>query len=353
VYRCPDLRLGGFGDLVYKEYKQLTRARSGPALLPGLLSLVRFRDNLEAARRTSWDTKTVWPLRVVVDGAAAVGIIMQVIPSAYFSPILLASGATTTKPAEIDLLLGADEDMRQRGLPELSVATRLRICAQIVSTYAMVHQADIIAGDISARNVVFQHDPTATRVLLVDCDSARPRGARSAFGDQPHTPNWEPPEALAAIRRLQAARRDPKATASVNGYKSRAMSQSKETDVYKVGLLLMRILDHGRGKTRNRDPRQALATLRRHTSRELADILQSALDPSPQNRPRLIDWNAVWRGRRPGEARVNSAYPSVPAVTAAVVAEPPQGQRVNGNWTWVDGVGWMRSADLHSAPVQP
>lgn len=365
VFRCPDLQLPELPALVFKEYKVKTRKLAGPSLLPGLLSLARFRDQLNDKQRDGWDRKLIWPLRVVVDNNAPVGTLMKLIPAEYFVSVRALSGEADTTPAEIALVLGADEDAARFNMPKLSVTKRLALCSQIVATFALVHQRHLIVGDVSARNLVFHDGPMAPRVLLVDCDSYRLKNVRAAFGAQPHTGSWEPPECLDAANRLKVLHRTPGASQSeMARLSAKSMTQSEETDVYKVGLLVVRILDHGRGKTRNRNPEAALQILEAHMGRGKADVLRGALDPDPANRPKLIDWHYIWHdkparlqgtaahgltsGGAPTPATPGPAQPpsnngnGVKPQQVTSTTGPPQGQRINGNWEWVEGKGWSR-----------
>lgn len=372
VYRCVELTFPDVGALVFKEYKPKTRKAAGPSLLSGLLSLAQFRDGLTPKQRDSWDRKLIWPLRVVVEAGEAVGILMKLIPTEYFITVRTVSGSTITKPADIDMVLGADADAQRFDFPQPSMRSRLMLCAQIVTTYALVHQRGLIVGDVSARNLVFNDGPLGPRTLLVDCDSFRVAGRRAAFGNQPHTGSWEPPEALEAAARLKAARRAPgTASSSIARYSALSMTQSKDTDVYKVGLLVTRILDHGRGKSRNRNPSEALKVVERHLPTGSAGILRAALDPDPKNRPTLLEWHNVWHGKpASSQGGTGIAAPATPAVRQARAANPSASAalgaaakapglsgtapatRVTGNWEWADGRGWIRRSP-GSATVQP
>jgi hypothetical protein len=357
VYRCPDLSLPGLGDLVFKEYKPKTRQSAGPSLLSGLLSLAQFRESLTRKQREGWDRKLIWPLRVVVEGNEAVGILMKLIPREYFITVRTLTGSSVTKPAEIDMVLGSDLDAQRFDFPRLSVKSRLTLCSQIVATYALVHQRGLIVGDVSARNLVFNDGALGPRTLLVDCDSFRVIGKRAAFGNQPHTGSWEPPEALEAAARLKAARRAPTPSPSdLARYGALSMTQSKETDVYKIGLLIVRILDHGRNKSRNRNPAEALRIIDGNLPRGSGAVLRAALDPDPKNRPGLLEWHGIWHGK-PAKAAPVAAVPAgvPPAVTgggASAGPASPLRQQVSSNWEWVAGSGWTRRPP-GSAAVRP
>src|SRR5581483_3660125 len=100
-------------------------------------------------------------------------------------------------------------------------------------------------------------------------------------------------------------------------------------------LLVVRILDHGRQRSTNRDPRTALAILRRTFGGPAGRLLESTLDTDALSRPTMADWFAV---TNPGHAqpRVPRSRPGAPTGVGLRT-----GQTSNG-WTWVEGTGWVR-----------
>jgi hypothetical protein len=333
VYGLPDLapaalRLPALHGLVYKEYKQKVLERAGPGLLSGLRTLVALRlHKLVDEQRARWDQRIVWPLRVVTDAAgAATGIVMPLIPPPFFQRTVRRSGPPQLRPREVEKLFGDVDTMRRTGLDPLDTDTRVTLVGRIASTYAMMHRAGIVIGDINGRNLIY--DPARSRpaVMAVDADSARPEGTRSVFETQPYSPQWQPPEVLAAIRRYQ---QNPQSTPS------RALTaQNKQTDLYKFGLLAVRILDYGRRRAVNRDPTRAVEVLRRSRVPEAAELLRATLAENPKDRPTLREW---YEAMNPGRSR-SSTDSAIPPPGVA-------GTQVSGAWTLIEGVGWVRRQD--------
>jgi serine/threonine protein kinase len=343
VYRLPQFSLPDFPNLVYKEYNEKTKALAGPSLGGGLTRFVRFREKLPARQQKSWDERIVWPVLVVVDDedGAASGIVMPLIPQRFFHNFVRHSGPPESRPLEVDTLFGDDETMMRVGLPQIGVRTRLQLISKVAIAYGMMHREGVVLGDISARNIVYDPNQNDPAILVVDVDSARVAGTRSVFSSQPHTPNWEPPEALKAseaLRRggagLPSDRRDTlKNTWSI---------QSKQTDVYKFGLMVVRILDHGRGRAVNREPGPAQRILQAQVGASAAKLLDGSLAANPKDRPSMRDWYEVLSGGGARRAPESGARPPVGSTSNATPKTGiPNGHRV-GKWVWKEGTGWIR-----------
>ncbi len=332
VYRLPNYTSPESFDVVYKQYKKATLKRAGPGLLPGLQSIVDIRIRMADPQRRLLDERAIWPARVVVDDqGAAVGILMRLIPKRFFQQLELPSGGRTEKAREAQFLLMDDLYAKPAGVAILDVRSRVEICAQIAQALGLLHRAEVVFGDISARNVVYDAKGTKLpRVLLVDCDSVRGRGTRSPFGAQAHTPLWWPPEALNAreeLARLSKGR--PGAHPNERDrLKAQTAIQSKATDVYKFALLVVRILDYGRQRSTNRDQATASRILRQHMGRQAAVLLDRSLDANPHERPTMREWYEIMTGRQRKPARSPAPPPS-------------------GRWQWIAGQGWARTEDGH------
>jgi hypothetical protein len=294
IYGVPDWNTDAFGipnaeGTVFKEYKERIRNRAGPSLLPGLQALVQFRtQNLVEAQRTEWDKRIIWPVQVVVDSnGAARGVLMAVVPRRFFHRFRSRSRGTYLAPRHADTLFGDDHTMYRIGLTPVPLNTRLALVAAIARCYGMMHYAGIVIGDISGRNLVYSPDGARPQVLAIDTDSARVKSTRAVFERQPHTPRWEPPEALHARREYtRDPRRDPPTGLT---------KQNIQTDIYKFGLLVVRILDYGRGRAPNRDPRQAAVVLRNTIGPPASTLLLSTLADNPADRPTMRDWYDMTR----------------------------------------------------------
>ncbi|KUL21924.1 protein kinase family protein [Actinoplanes awajinensis] len=335
VFLAPDLRLPDLpgSRFVYKRYTGATKRRAGPSLAGGLSGFVRFRDRLPDAQRAAWDARIIWPLRVVVDeDGAADGVLMRLIPDRYFQDFRKRSGGLHRKPREIETLFGDDATTRRTGLPPVDVGDRLRLIRAVAGAYAMMHRQNVVVGDVSGRNIIYDPDPARPSVLVVDVDSARVRGTRAVFGMQPHTPNWQPPEALAASAEL--ARLDPADTDAHDRLRARWAIQSTTTDVYKFALMAARILANGRGAAVRRDPAGAHRILRERAGAQAAALLDASLSPAGRDRPAMRDW---YEALHPAGSQGCLPEPEAPLRTSRNSERP-----VSGTWEWTDGQGWVR-----------
>ncbi len=328
VYRAPGFRDHDIRDVVYKEYKQKTLRQAGPGLRPGLQALVELRARMPDSQRTLVDKRTLWPLRVIEDDdRAAVGILMDLIPQSFFQVVRRPSGGVSTDPREALFLFLEDDMARRLGVTPITSPTRIALCGQIARSLGLLHRADVVFGDVSARNIIYDIDsPEVPQVILVDCDSVRLKGTRSAFGSQPHTPTWEPPESLRARNRLRSLHQGGKGDASeIKDLQRETMIQSKPTDVYKFGLLVVRILDYGRQRTANRSPERANLILERHLGGAVSDLLTHSLAESPEDRPTMREWYEGITGNRPA-----SPHSEHEKATQVVNRIPP-------TWRWDNG----------------
>ncbi|MET7970923.1 hypothetical protein [Micromonospora sp. NPDC005305] len=357
VYGLPDLRPESLGveapqGLAYKEYSPKTRARAGPGLAPGLQAMVGVRSRLAPAQRARWDERVIWPVRLVVDDhGAATGIVMPLIPQRFFQRVTPRSGGVMSVPREAEKLFGDVETMERIGVAPVTQEVRVRLIGCIAATYALMHYAEVVIGDISGRNLVYDPDPVRPAVLAYDADSARLTGSRSPFGSQPHTPRWEPPEALAAARR----HRESYGTVHPDAI----VAQSKSTDVYKFGLLVVRILDYGKGRAVNRDPAAATRVLRRAGHERAARLLVRSLAEQPGDRPTLREWYEALRRNRavPNDLPPRPGGPEAPRGSTGprgtkgphAPEDPPPAETerlvdgtVIGSWVFRAESGWHR-----------
>jgi serine/threonine protein kinase len=345
VYFVPGLQLPEFpGErFVYKKYNDRTIRLAGQALGHGLTNFVQFRDRLPEEQQRAWDARIIWPVAVVKNrGGAAEGIIMRLIPDRYFHDFKKREGGVNRKPREIETLFGDTETALRKGLPDVQQHTRLQLLRAIAGAYAMMHKENVVLGDISGRNIIYDPDPKQPSIMVVDVDSARVKGNRATFGIQPHTPNWQPPEALRASAELERGKvaRPPMSVDAQNRLHNLWSIQSVKTDVYKFGLMTVRILDYGRGCAVNRDPARARKILVSRLGNAAGGLLDASMAPDPNDRPTMREWYLLFQG---GGA-ANGAKPIVQQQPSTKPAPAlPDGYR-RGNWQWKAGKGWVRVA---------
>lgn len=268
VYSVPSLTLGRDPEQawVYKKYKAAYR----PVSLFGMQSLVRLLDRLEPGQRRAFRRSLNWPERVVIDSDhGAAGLILPMIPDEFFTTIRLSNGTRKRKSQEAQFLMMDRTYCARVAQPYADEEQRRHICRSLCYAMALLHRAEVVYGDLSSRNILFRLKPRPA-AMLVDCDAVRLSGAAAAFGRQPHSPDWEPPEAIRARRRGDS------------GW----TIQSKETDLYKLGLAILRILAPGDSSSTNTDPTRVKPVLPFH----LYTLLERALSSNPADRPSAKTW---------------------------------------------------------------
>ncbi len=247
AFRLPDLS----GPLLYKEYRDPGIDRGG------LWTLVEKRTKLDEPSRRQLDDVAAWPLRVVVEQDAIVGVVLPMIGSSYFETmVLLGSGRRESTLNLVMNLFIADELMRRLGRAVPSDEQRLWLCREFAGALAFYHdKLEVVFGDISPNNAVYRLQPRPS-IAFIDCDGARPI---SHVGVQCNTPDWVPPEG------------DLLSVAS---------------DLYKLGLFILRCLSPGPGGSVQVDP----AKIGTRLDPTATAMLASALGTELRGRPSARDW---------------------------------------------------------------
>jgi DNA-binding helix-hairpin-helix protein with protein kinase domain len=256
VFLAPDLHVPGEqGSLVFKEYKAKNVSGVGLDRMTGLRLRLPDRD------RQVLDLIANWPLRVVEgeDGRTA-GVILQLIPPEFFHEVRSPTGRTKRVPRDGQTLSATQERLGRISVPFAGIGDRYRFCRDLAFAVGFLHRREVCIGDISFANVAVCFD-LAPCVYLVDCDAFRLKG-NAPVVPQLHTPDWIPPEG--------------------------ALVQSERTDLYKLGLFILRVLAPRPLGAQNCDPAwadRALDPRGRH-------MLRRALGRDATARPTARDWYA-------------------------------------------------------------
>jgi len=253
VYRVPQYRMPGdpATPLAYKEFTKdiVEQAKAAERS-------VIFRDLLQPGDRTDLDRRAVWPRALVEDRGSVVGFIMPLIPGDFFFEMTYTqTGQKTTELRDLKWLNATRKQLAANGLSaDVDVVERLALLAQLIYCVARLHKQDWIFGDISFSNAAYAINPP--RMILLDCDGATSL-AQAALRPAVSTLSWEPPECA----QLNFA--------------------SKATDVYKLGLAILRCLNpEGAGAT-IKDPKRLIGQL----DAAGVALMERALNPDPKLRP--------------------------------------------------------------------
>lgn len=266
VYLAEQLRVKGEnGPFVFKEYRQKGISISG------LDAMTAFRQRLGDYDRAILDVVTNWPLRVVegADGGAD-GVIIPLISRSFFQDLRLPDGSLSRRPRDGQYLAQPPERCQRVGVPVVSLVDRYRFCRDLAFAIGFLHKRDVCLGDISFANVAYSLNFYPC-VYLVDCDAFRLKG-QAPVVPQLHTPDWVPPEG--------------------------SRVQSYRTDLYKLGLFVLRALSPRALSAQNRDPSWA----DRAIDPRGRYLLRKALSKDPQERTTAKEWYEHFGGILRGKA---------------------------------------------------
>jgi hypothetical protein len=240
---------GGFGEvfrvagnpipgdktpLAYKEFTAKIDAQRR-----SVKAAVAFRERLSQADRDDLDQCTVWPRELVTgaDGKIS-GLLMQLIPGDFFCELIdPETGKKTRKVRDMQWLATsqAQRDAAEIDLRDVEQLERLILLGKLVYAVGRLHKHRWVFGDLSFKNAAFALN--SPRMMLLDCDGAA--ALADTARDQPSTPNWDPPECPLALASGQRKQQD---------------TQDDVTDVYKLGLAILRCLAPGKGAMSSRNP---------------------------------------------------------------------------------------------------
>jgi hypothetical protein len=231
VYRVTNFSLPGQPALAYKELlPDLAQAQRAEALA-AMTRSVDFRNALCAADRDDLDEFTTWPIDLVEDRGRTYGVVMPLIPADFFLTAQPQSGPAMDVVFDLSWLCAKDSQAQVQGIDRSGVQdalVRIALLAQLVYAVGRLHKHGAVYGDLSLKNAALAVGPP--QVKLLDCDAA------AALNDparvQLHSPFFKPPEIIAGTQQLQDDR----------------------TDVYKLGLCIIRGLQQGQGISQAKDP---------------------------------------------------------------------------------------------------
>jgi len=215
-------------------YQEFNRQDGGR--VKSVQAAVAFWMGLSPGERAVLDERTSWPRAVVerVEPKSGHGFLTLLIPPEFFCKLAdRDSGKIISRPREMTWLISSARQRRaaQLDLTEVDKTERLMLLAQLTYTIGFLHKHDWVYGDLHFGNVLFALNPP--RIKLLECDGA------AALSDparrQGSAPFWDPPECQAGGERPQRL-------------------QDIATDVYKLGLAILRSLTPGQGAAMTRAP---------------------------------------------------------------------------------------------------
>jgi hypothetical protein len=229
VFRISGYHLPGDpADLVYKQFTQEAALQAKSAA-----AAVAYREGLSSFDQADLDSYAAWPRALVEEPRGTVtGLLMPLIPTDFFCRMEDPdTGALTDRPLEMTWLAASARQRAgvQLNLQDVPKLERLILLGKLVYAIGRLHKHGWVFGDVSLRNAVFAVNPP--RVMLLDCDGAAALSDKTRR--QATTPFWDPPEC------------PPRGTQRL---------QDDRTDIYKLGLAILRCLTPGKGATTATSP---------------------------------------------------------------------------------------------------
>jgi len=296
-------RVGGYhlpgdpADLAYKEFTQEAALQAKSAA-----AAVAYRDGLSPHDQADLDSHAAWPRALVEQPRGIVtGLLMPLIPKDFFCRMEDPdTGALDDKPLEMTWLAASAKQRAavQLNLQDVPKLERLILLGKLVYAIGRLHKQGWVFGDVSLRNAVFALNPP--RVMLLDCDGAASLGDK--YRRQATTPFWDPPECPPrGMQRMQDDR----------------------TDIYKLGLAILRCMTPGKGATTATSPAGLAGVL----DAAGVTLITRVLGADPDLRPRARELYDYFY-------RVVSASVLPPEVIAARLRQPfrVRGQDVRIDW---------------------
>lgn len=247
-------------ELAYKEYKA-----SAPNLGQRgetVTNTVVFRNSRSQKDLEILNRYFAWPCELVMDNATSeiCGFLMPLADPEFSWD----KGKVTGQLRTLDWLAAPESLLQANGVAEdmtvVTAADRLFLMTQLTSAVNWLHKSGWVFGDLSFNNVAFAlpFEQRQSRLMIIDCDDA------AAFANkrrslQPHSPNWLPPECVTDPQR----------------------QQDFETDVYKLGLAIIRCLKPEPGALSTKD----ISRLAGIIDTEGIALLTRALSPNRGERP--------------------------------------------------------------------
>jgi hypothetical protein len=190
---------------------------------------------------------------------------MRLIDDDFFIDTHPSGGTPDRRVFEFQLLSASKEQAQQLGIDRSEAdddLVRLALMARLAYAIEIIHRPRgpyrLVYGDLNLRNAAVATTPP--RILLMDCDGAADVNDPSRI--QPNTPFFIPPELKNGQQKLQ----------------------DQSTDVYKLGLCVIRGLAVGKGATQPNNPASPMM-IPGLLDQVGIDLLNRAVNADRANRP--------------------------------------------------------------------
>jgi hypothetical protein len=260
----------------------------------GVLSrLVALRWHLDPRDRATLDAVAAWPVAVVEgDDGAVVGCLVPLAAHPFYYVPSDDKGKHKA-PQHAKWLVVAPKRARRAGaaaVGERDLVARSTVLARVCLLIDLLHRNGMVYGDLSDRSVLFGVGDVA-EAFVVGCEGVAFVGEGVA---QRNSAGWAAPETLdGEVGAAEGADKTTDSSVKTDSSMSTAATvQTVETDRYKLGLLILRVLaPAGDGLERSRDAGRIRSVLDETGQRMMHD----ALGEDPAGRPSASEWYGYLR----------------------------------------------------------
>lgn len=299
---------GAEGQYVFKRYHKDILDESGHSLATTMPQLILHPDAMSVEDQRFVRRYTVWPQGLVVENGTAQGILMKLIPEPFFFDLEFGGvGPSERTLLEVQYLMAPESKKPERGIPAATAKDRLYLILDVLKIVDFLHRNGLVIGDFSPKNLVVTNPVKGVASSgrkftpkFLDVDAFRFAGGVPPI-QQMHTPNWFPPEVRAAAILRDELISKGASQIEVSRARAAANIQTTKSDIFKMGLLALRLLHIPRDP--NEDDTQSVyisptasANIERLINPRRASLLRSMLDADPHSRPSARDVLAAFAG---------------------------------------------------------
>jgi serine/threonine protein kinase len=271
-----------------KKYKNKHLSSNETAIESYLDELISIKNRMSDDHKRILDQYTTWPIRIIYENGKACGYVMHLIPDMFFTNIGIPLGGTEKVPSSLDFILHGSKFRADNNLPRITDKGMARIVFFLLQVLAVIHEENIILGDLSPSNVLMYIDnqkQSDNRTLFIDTDSFRILGNTHPL-KQLHSPCWIPPECKQAEDELASLPNNVDSNKKLS-LEISAKIQTKLTDVYKVCLAITRLYHESEHSSSIILSTSAQEKLAKKISVEFSDKILSGLSDNPKQRPTI------------------------------------------------------------------
>jgi len=188
--------------MVYKEFIDFPGHTPNRSALEELVALLQ---RMTPDERTWLSDRTTWPQTLVLDGNKMKGFLMPLIGQQYFKKYGIRANPKKVACEWNYLSMRSKYESNKNIYSEVPRVTPMGALSAVVDlskTMAILHNYDIVIGDISGRNLLWTDVPSL-RVMVIDCDSFHLEG-KVGVSPPKQSPDWEDPALTSPLTTMQS-----------------------------------------------------------------------------------------------------------------------------------------------------